>query len=97
MLVILKADTGGSKFAWPKRSANSFRKRQIEIREGETVSAQEPRSRGLFSRLKASCFTAGLSMGAMRKLKPVSNGLFFKLQPRRQIIPDETDWVEFGA
>jgi hypothetical protein len=36
-------------------------------------------------------------MGAMRKLKPVSNGLFFKLQPRRQIIPDETDWVEFGA
>jgi hypothetical protein len=32
---------------------------------------------------KASRFTAGLSMGAMIELKPVSNGLFFRLQPRR--------------
>jgi hypothetical protein len=34
--------------------------------------------------LKASRFTAGLLMGAMIKLKPVSNGLFFRLQPPRQ-------------
>ena len=35
---------------------------------------------------KASRFTAGLSMGAMIELKLVSNGLFFRLQPRRQMI-----------
>jgi hypothetical protein len=33
-------------------------------------------------------------MAAMTELKPVSNGLLFRLEPRSQIVPVEADWVE---
>jgi purine nucleoside permease len=45
----------------------------------------------LVLRFKASRFTAGLPIGVVTRFKPVSNGLFLRLEPRTQMIPDETD------
>jgi hypothetical protein len=41
--------------------------------------------------IKGQPFYGWFVDGAMINLKPVSNGLFFRLQPRRQMIPDEMD------
>ena len=68
------------------------RQHRLESGKVERRSAQEPRLRGLFSRLKASRLYGWFVDGAMINLKPVSNGLFFRLQPRRQMIPAETEW-----
>ena len=65
-------------FATEKEWESKFSAAQIGIWEDGTKVCPRAAFTRLVSRLKASRFTAGLSMGALMRLKPVSNGLFFR-------------------
>jgi hypothetical protein len=69
-------------FAEKKRtSIKRFLTAHLESGKVELLPLAESRVHAACLEFEASRFTAGLSMGAMIELKPVSNGLFFRLQP----------------